>query len=340
MSRVLRSTFSVLFLAFGSAACLFPFGDHDDGGYDDRECRVDYDCGQSTTCRALRCVNDRCEQVNATQGTEATDSSTPACRRSVCDGNGGTTLVVDATMTPKDVPNDCRRSRCEADGTLGGSFDATDVPEDTPGDCMRDQCSETGVDSRVPDDRDVPATGICNSYTCSSGVVQSTPINPTARCSDAGYVCGADGKCGTCPTPDAACTDPGFGSRVQSAAHDFEGIGRTDSGGRTFCGAVPAGEAAYYTYYDNVTGFLAEFDPVFELRPQDDAKMCVFFDCPSITCPANTTSDTLSGHPGCCWDAPAGSFSARHIDFCERGRVTIRVTSEAACTGYELHFND
>lgn len=334
MSFVLRTTFTVLALAMASGACLLP-NDDDDG-----ECRVDYDCGASTACRALRCVENRCEQVNASEGTVADDPSTPACRRSVCDGRGNATLAVDPSATPKDVPHDCRVSRCEADGTLGGTYDATDVPEDTRGDCMKDQCSETGVAARIVDDTDVPPPGTCMAGSCQNGALQRTPINPTGHCSDAGYVCGADGMCQTCPVPDAACADTGYGSRVQSAAHDFDGIGRTDSGGRTFCGAVPAGEAAYYTYYDNVTGFLAEFDPIFELRPQNDATMCAFFDCPSVACPSDTREDTLSGHPGCCWDAPAGSFSARHIDFCERGRVTLRVTTATPCTGYELHFND
>lgn len=337
MSSVLRTLLTALVLTLPSAACLLR--DSDDS-YTDGRCRVDYDCGPSTACRALRCVNETCEQQNAPEGTPTTDPSTPACRRAVCDGLGNVSFTVDATATPRDTPNDCRISRCEADGTVGGTFDPTDLPEDTRGDCKRDQCSSTGAAASVPDDTDVPAPTTCMQRSCQGGAIVSTPQNPDASCSNDGYVCGEDGACRTCATPDAACTDLGPGSRLQSAAHDFEGIGRTDSGGRTFCGAVPAGEAAYYTYYDNQTGFLAEFDPYFELRPQADATMCVFFDCPSVDCPAETSTDTLSGHPGCCWSAAAGSFSARSIDFCDGARVTLRVTTEAACTGYELRFHD
>ena len=134
--------------------------------------------------------------------------------------------------------------------------------------------------------------------------------------------------------------DPGPGSRAQASAHDFGGIGRTDTGGRDFCGAVPAGQAEYYTYYDDGTGFLAVFDPYFEIRPQVAANMCVYFDCASIACPGGTTVDSLGGHPGCCWDASAGTFTGHRIDFCTGARVTLKVTSTSTCAGYEAHFHD
>lgn len=263
------------------------------------------------------------------------------CQRVTCDASGNVSYAVDTTNVPTDMPNDCRIAQCDAQGNPTFSPDVNDLPHDTAGDCMKDTCTAQGSTTKVIDDTDPPTPSTCFAYACQNGTVKSTPINPTAKCSDLGFVCGSDGQCGTCPAPDASCTDPGPGSRSASSAHDFNGIGRTDSGGRYVCGAVPNGQSEFYTYYDDGTGFLATFDPYFEIRPASgSAEMCVYFDCPSVTCPSGTTADSASGQSGCCWNAAGGAYSGHAIDFCSGGRVTMKVTTTAACTGYELHFHD
>jgi len=349
-----------------------------------------------TPCREYRCVARACQLADRPEGVEVEAENEMACRKTVCDGRGGTRTAPDPTALPRDRAPDCKRFVCSADGTpvlepdpthvpeggapvcLRATCDASgnvvttpdashvpedevgdckssecdqagspklvpnpeDVPRDGAGDCMRDTCTAEGGFAKVVDDSDSPEPTTCKSYSCSNGISSATPINPTVNCSAAGYVCGADGECGTCPAPDAACTNPGYGSRDLATAHDFGGIGRTDSGGRWFCGAVPAGQADYTTYYENGTGFLAEFDPYFEIRPQVAARMCVFFDCPSIACPGGSTSETQAGQPGCCWNAAPGAFTGKQIDFCAGARVTTKVTTGATCAGYELHFHD
>ncbi len=189
-------------------------------------------------------------------------------------------------------------------------------------------CDADGGTSTAPDPTNVPAPTTCATFSCDNVTPVSTPANPTAQCSDLGFVCGSDGQCATCPAPDASCDEPGVGSRVSTSPHDFQGIGRTDTGGRYLCGAVPSGAASYYTYYDDQTGFLAVFDPDFEISPTAPVTLCAYFDCASVTCPAGSTSSTSSAQqPGCCLNAQPGAFTGMAIDFCDGGRVTLEVTS-------------
>lgn len=296
------------------------------------------------TDRAPSCKRYACDASGApvleADPTNVPDPSGTPCQRAVCDASGSATTTPDPNNLPVDTPNDCKAEQCDLAGNVTYVAAPTDLPVDRAGDCMKDTCGADGTFTKVVDDTDTPQPSTCKAHVCSNGVSTDTPINPTTSCSTAGYVCGADGECQTCPAPDAACTSPGPASRSQASAHDYGGIGRTDTGGRYACGAVPVGEREYYTYYDNNTGFLAEFDPYFELRPQAAATMCVYFDCPTVACPAGTTTDTLAAQPGCCWNAAAGSFTGKRIDFCSGARVTLAISSTAACTAYEMHFHD
>lgn len=322
LRRALHRLVSAAFVAsIGSIAwmgCVLPFGNDSSGGSSPTppsyECTTDAQCASTPSCRRWQCVDHKCQSSDLADGVESPSyvGNEPACKKVVCDGKGGTRTTPDPTNTPPDTPGDCKKESCDASGSI----------------------------TKVNDDTDPPAPTTCLSYTCSGGSAVGSPIHPTTKCSPEGFVCGPKGACDVCPVPDATCSDTGPGSRVEASAHDFAGIGRTDSGGRWFCGAVPSGAAEYYTYYDDGTGFLASFDPYFEVEPQAPTQMCVFFSCPSIACPTGTTSSSSSGHPGCCLDAPAGVFTGAAIPFCDGGRVTIRVTTTSACSGYELHFHD
>lgn len=355
-------------LSFFWSGCLLPTSSSDSSP--PPECTTDTDCASTPSCREWRCEAHQCQEHDLADGVAAPDyagnqpvcqrvvcdgqgetrtepdptnthgTSTPSCKKATCDGSGNVSYEPDPSNTPADTPHDCQVDQCASDGSITQAPDPTDLPEDHTGDCSKPGCDASGAVTKTPDDSDTPPDSTCFSYTCSGGKPVGTPINPTTNCSSEGYVCGSDGLCSTCPAPDAACTDPGPGSRDASSAHDFGGIGRTDTGGRRFCGAVPNGAAEYYTYYDNETGFLAKFDPYFEIRPQAQATMCVYFDCPSINCPSGWSDDTMSGHPGCCEQAAPGSFSGARIDFCASARVDIKVTTQASCAGYEVHFHD
>ena len=370
--RLLRSVSAVGVACFVLGGCLLPFGnDNGGGGSPSSECTSDGQCfGSDNACAPSKCVDHACQTSNLPDGTlePGSETSAPACKKIVCDGSGSTRTLADPTNvptggkvackratcdatgnvsytpdpsnTPPDEPHDCKLDQCASDGTITYKANPADVPVDTKGDCMKDGCDASGTVTKTVDDTDPPPPATCFSYTCSGGSPVGTPINPTKNCSDEGFVCGADGMCDTCPAPDASCSDVGPGSRVATSAHDFGGIGRTDSGGRWFCGAVPSGATEYYTYYDDGTGFLASFDPYFEIEPQASAKMCVFFDCPSVSCPGSTTADTRAGHPGCCLDAAPGAFTGFDMHFCDGARVNIEVTTTSACAGFELHFHD
>ena len=373
VQRSIAATFVLSVVSLAWAGCVLPFGSDSSGDGSitpGGECSTDDQCGSGVSCQVEHCVNRQCQSSPAADGTMASDytSDEPACEKVVCDGKGGTRNVADPTNvptgaavackratcdtsgtveytpdpsnTPPDEPHDCKRDSCASDGTITYVPDPTDLPTDSKGDCKKPTCDASGTEGSTPDDSDTPPATTCFSYTCSDGAPVGTPINPNTVCSAEGFACGADGSCTTCPTPDATCTSSGPGSRTATSAYDFAGIGRTDSGGRWVCGAVPSGAAEYYTYYDDGTGFLASFDPYFEIEPQAPAQMCVYFDCPSIACPGGTTASSSGGHPGCCLDAPAGVFTGANIGFCDGARVNISVTTTSTCAGYELHFHD
>jgi hypothetical protein len=307
------------------------------------ECTVDSDCG-SMECAQLHCVDHKCTPTNYPTGTAPTGGSVPpagACQRTVCDGDGGLTTAPDPTAVSTQAAPACLQNACTAEGMPSFTADLANAPAAVAGSCTKYVCDADGGSSTEPDPTNVPAPTTCATYSCNdAGMAVSTPANPTAKCSALGFVCGADGTCGTCPTPDSACDEPGVGSRVSTSPYDFQGIGRTDSGGRYLCGAASTTATDYYTYYDDQTGFLATFDPYFEIEPTAPATMCAYFDCPSVTCPAGSTASSASGQPGCCLTGQPGAFTGMAIDFCDGARVTLKVTATSGCAGYELHFHD
>lgn len=319
-------------------------GDGQDGGPSvSGNCAVDTDC-TPTPCAQWHCIDHQCKPTNYASGTMPTGSvpSAVVCQRTVCDGDGGLTSIPDPSAVSTQAAPACTQNACTPDGQPTFEVDVSNAPAAGAGTCMKSVCDADGGTHSEVDPTNTPSPTTCATYTCSdSGTSVSTPANPTAQCSDLGFVCGADGTCATCPVPDAQCNEPGVGSRVASSPHDFQGIGRTDTGGRYFCGAVPVGATDYYTYYDDETGFLAQFDPYFEIEPTAPATMCVYFDCPSVTCPSGSTASTSSAsQPGCCLGAQADAFTGMAVNFCDGARVAIQVTSASGCAGYELHFHD
>jgi len=299
------------------------------------------------TGNAVACKHAACD-ANGNLVTEPDPSNVPEdtphdCKRDGCDTSGARTTTPDPTDTPADHPGDCKRDACDANGGFTQSANPSDTPADQAGDCQRDGCDANGNPNKTPDNTDVPPPSTCMTFTCQSGKAVGAPANIGKKCTDSGFACGTTGQCDTCPAPDAACTDQGYGAGARSitTAHDFAGIGHCDSGGRVTCDTVKAGEVAWFTYYDDGTGFLCDFDPYFEVRPTAPATMCAYFACPSVQCPGGSRPDnSIAGKPGCCVDAPANGFTGMAVGFCSGARVTIKVQGTAACTGYEMHFKD
>ena len=296
--------------------------------------------GNASACMRVSC--DAAGNETTVPDLSRPPTDTPHdCEKETCSANGTVILVPDPSDTPVDTPNDCHQASCSANGTVTPVPDPNDLPLDQRGDCQKNTCNADGTIGTTADDTDTPPPSTCQTFTCTSGKPVGTAANIGTVCSSLGFACGTSGQCDTCPAPNAACSEPGIGSRSSSAPYDFQGIGHCDSGGRSFCGAVPTGAADYATYYDDGTGPLCSFDPYFEILPSAPVTFCAYFDCPSVACPSGSHADTsAAGKPGCCLNAAAGAFTGMQIGFCSGARVTTKVTTGASCAGYELHFHD
>jgi hypothetical protein len=160
-------------------------------------------------------------------------------------------------------------------------------------------------------------------------------------CDPTGYACSSTGDCNVCFTPDSACTDLGPTAPAHAAGtpHDWRGVGRCDDDGREWCGSVRAGETVAFTYHDDQTGALCEFDPRFTFNPTGPAKICLLAECPvGPSCPSGWTSTTDGDYRGCCGPVGPGAVTER-IDYCRAANVKITVTTSDPCVGYRLEFN-
>ncbi len=273
-------------------------------------------------------------------------TATPdACHKNRCDSAGNVTSLPDPTNLPIDTPNDCQKNGCDSMGNVTSVADPSDVPIEPVGDCLVASCDSMGNEVHAPGNNP-PAASTCDTYTCQSGSAVGSPQNVGTVCDTTdGFACGATGECNVCPQPNAACTDPGPGASARSAASafDFTSIGHCDTGGRSFCGALAAGQSAWFTFYDDGTGPLCDFDPHIEFNATSaGATLCQYWQCPSLACPSGTTSATsAAGDPGCCIAGPAGSYAGFATNPCEgmRSYIEVQAGSEA-CTGYALDFND
>jgi hypothetical protein len=336
------------------------------------ECNVNSDCKESSVaCQETHCVDHRCVTSNTPEGIATTTGGLEAdCHRFVCDGNGKAVPQIDVTAIPRRAPppcknwrcttdgvadivnapagvqpdmfKDCERTLCDGNGNATMEPDPSDVPSSASGDCKKSSCSPDGTVLQIPDDTDVPqATTTCTMGSCSNGVPGKTPRNVGMVCDATGFVCSSTGNCNVCFTPDSACTDLGPTAAAHSAGtpYDWRGVGRCDDDGREWCGSVRAGETVAFTYHDDQTGALCEFDPRFTFNPTGPAKMCLLAQCPvGPGCPSGWTSVTDGNFRGCCGTVGPGAMSAR-IDYCRAANVKITVTTTDPCIGYRLEFN-
>jgi hypothetical protein len=307
---------------------------------------TDGDCyASSNSCESVHCLASTCETDAVADGVPAVDAESPPCQQIVCDGKGGTRTIAAPSNTPVDTPHDCQKDTCDSLGNVTSTPAPSDVPIEPVGDCLVASCDAAGNAVHTPGDNP-PAASTCDTFSCQSGTAVGAPQNVGTVCDTTnGFACGATGECNVCPQPNASCTDPGPGAsaRTPATAFDFTSIGHCDSGGRSFCGALAAGESAWFTFYDDGTGPLCDFDPHIEFNATSaGATLCQYWQCPSLACPSGTTSATsAAGDPGCCIAGPAGSYAGFATSPCQgmRSYIEVQAGSEA-CTGYALDFND
>jgi hypothetical protein len=220
--------------------------------------------------------------------------------------------------------------------------DPNDVPPSAPGDCKKSSCSPDGTILSIADDTDVPqSTTTCTAGSCSNGVPGTVPRNVGMICDATGYACSSTGSCNVCFTPDAQCTDlgPTAADHAAGVPHDWRGVGRCDDDGREWCGSVRGGESVVFTYHDDQTGALCEFDPKFTFNPTGNATICLLAECPTgPSCPSGWTIGTEGSYVGCCGKVGPGAVTER-IEYCRAANVKFTVTTPDPCIGYRLEFN-
>jgi hypothetical protein len=77
------------------------------------ECSSPQNCpGTDTDCQTRTCTGGTCGMSFANAGTAVTVQTAGDCKKTVCDGNGGTTNEVDNTDLPADDGDDCTQVAC------------------------------------------------------------------------------------------------------------------------------------------------------------------------------------------------------------------------------------
>jgi hypothetical protein len=147
------------------------------------------------------------------------------------------------------------------------------------------------------------------------------------------------------PCDDTGPSEPGNDTRA--GAHYLGEIGDNDSQGGTFNGVLSSmGEVDWYRYdgEDNL-GYVV--DPTRTLMGPG-LRLCKYIQCKSgnltLTCPSNTSPDTVDGLAGCCWtgnvevEIPSIDCSGTTS---EDTNVFIRIdaTSPVDCVPYSVAFH-
>ncbi len=170
-------------------------------------CSVASDCpGTDTDCQSRTCTNGVCGVVNTPGGTPTSSQIPGDCQSTVCDGSGGTTLVVDNTDTPV-APGECLVGTCS--GGVPSSQPAAAGTTCSIGFCDgAGHCVTCLVASQCP--ARANATAVCNSdgtcgFVCLPGFGDCNG-NPSDGCE---VMIGSDpnncGVCGKSCAPGQSC---------------------------------------------------------------------------------------------------------------------------------------
>lgn len=186
--------------AAGPAESIDGAADRTDGGdYEtsSRSCARDEDCDPSTFCVLYRCEAGAClaapTAANTALPPEAQDGGD--CKKTVCDGAGGTLTIADDADAPAST-DDCKQSACS-----GGVPTAANTADGTPcsngaGKCSSGECKLPEGHACTTDTE--CQTGFCTDKVCCN-----------SRCGGVCSSCALAGKVGVCSILPPNTEDPG-----------------------------------------------------------------------------------------------------------------------------------
>lgn len=281
------------------------------------ECQTPEQC-PSSPCQAPTCEAGVCGTVNLAEGTEV-DDLPGDCRRTVCDGAGGTKEIA-ADDPPPQATGDCK--------VVG---------------CLQGQVVYTPADDDLPnDDND------CTLDACMGGEPKFTarPVHSPCGAMGASF-CHSDASCQPCKEVSDACEDYGAEPHeTQATAYSLGQITDADSNGSFVCGTVAGPDDVDWYTFSGVDAFLNVVDPSRTLVAQSDsARLCVYLQCDkgqtSVVCGANSTPDTAPmGQKGCCGQGTVSpKLDCTGLD--DSAKVWIRVDNpdKYACVPYRLDYH-
>lgn len=248
-------------------------------GTSPQACSQDAECGQGVgACQQGACEAGVCVLNNLPAGTEMPDAP-GNCTRTVCDGNGASTVQPDDDDVAIDDPGNCKKTVCEA-GSPGFAADDSDLPDD-------------GVE--------------CTADTCELGVPKFVARPTNSFCGAMGaQFCHDDTGCRDCKQVSDACEDESMteANETQIAAHKLGTINDADASGSFVCAVLTPGDVDWYTFngHDALFNFV---DPTREVIADQNHRICVYITCengaPNIGCGGDETEDVAPmGQPGCC----------------------------------------
>ncbi|MEM1034700.1 MAG: hypothetical protein AAGN82_30450, partial [Myxococcota bacterium] len=133
-----------------------------DGAGQCQGCLSAADCGTDTVCTSFACNGGTCDVIQTSAGTPLPSGQQASgdCQQLVCNGNGGTTSVVDAVDIPPSDGNPCTSEACSM-----GSPQFPPVPVNSP--CPAGFCDSGGSCGECNEPSQCANQGaICEQATC------------------------------------------------------------------------------------------------------------------------------------------------------------------------------
>jgi hypothetical protein len=180
------------------------------------ECSSPNDCPDpGNECVVRLCFDHACGTLNAAFGTPLKDQSDGDCKQAVCDGNGATTSINDATDILDDSKQ-CTLDACKSGAVTHDAAIAGTVCSEGGGSLCDGNGACVGcISSATCAAGAICAGGACVAPTCADGVKNGTEVDvdcggaACAKC-DITKICTAniDCKSGLCAGSVCASTDP------------------------------------------------------------------------------------------------------------------------------------
>jgi uncharacterized delta-60 repeat protein len=192
------------------------------------ECNSPNDCPDpGNECIARLCFDHACGTLNAAFGTPLKDQSDGDCKQAVCDGNGATTSINDATDTLDDAKQ-CTIDACKSGAVTHDAAIAGTVCSEGGGTLCDGNGACVGcVSAANCAPGAICSGGACVSPTCADGVKNGTEVDvdcggaACAKC-DVAKACTANGDCksGLCAANNVCATTDPIITAISATGHD------------------------------------------------------------------------------------------------------------------------